>query len=184
MQKPQGYETAEVREYQGFNSPAPGAYILGIVSAEATQSKSGNDMLVLSLDIADGEFKGHYRRKQEQFGGSKLLKHRRVTSTETSLPYFKGDIKAIEESNNGFKFDFDESKLRGKFVGGMLGEKEFEGRDGEIATTLEVSFLCSVEKVRRGDLAIPKIKRLDGSKTAANYSGHEPVQMTEEDLPF
>ena len=184
MQKPQGYETAEVREYQGFNTPAPGAYILGIVSAEATQSKSGNDMLVLSLDIADGEFKGHYRRKQEQFGGSKLLKHRRVINTENSLPYFKGDIKAIEKSNNGFKFDFDESKLRGKFVGGMLGEKEFEGRDGEVATTLEISFLCSVEKVRRGDLAIPKIKRLDGSKTTANYSGHEPAQMTEEDLPF
>ena len=183
MQKPQGYETAETKEYQGFNSPTPGAYILGIISAEVTQSKSGNNMLVLSLDIADGEFKGHYRRKQEQFGGNKLLKHRRVVDTEKSLPYFKGDIKAIENSNLGFKFDFDERKLKGKLVGGMLGEKEFEGRDGEIATTLELSFLCSVDKVRSGELKPPKIKRLDGSTLQSEYA-QETMQEQEEDLPF
>lgn len=176
MNKPNGYDAAQATTFEGGGMPLPGAYVLGIISAECKESRSGNEMLVLSLDIVEGQYKNNYRNLGERLKKDCLLKHYRVTDTEQSLPYFKGDIKAIEESNPGFKFNFDEKTLRGKYVGGMLREEEYEKSDGTIATVLKIAFLCSVEKVKSGTLVTPKKKEFDG------YVPHQSTST--DDLPF
>jgi len=185
MQKPNGYDTSEPKEFTGFNRPEAGAYVLGIVSAEERKTKKGDNMIVLCLDIAEGEFKGHYRELSSKFGKDRLLKHYRVIDRPESTPYFKGDIKAIEESNRGYKFNFDESTLRGKFVGGMLCEEEYLAPDGDTKTSLKVGFLCSVDKAKSGTLKTPAIKKLktgsDYQTTSTPSSGND---SNSDDLPF
>lgn len=176
MNKPNGYDSAPATTFEGGGMPLPGAYVLGIIGAECKQSNNGNEMLVLSLDIVEGQYKNNYRNLGERLKKDCLLRHYRVTDSEKSLPYFKGDIKAIEDSNQGFKFNFDEKTLRGKYVGGMLREEEYEKSSGEIATVLKIAFLCSVERVRSGALVVPKKKEFDG------YTA--PQTQSDDELPF
>jgi len=180
MNKPTGWDSAPAKNGGGRDYPPPGAYVFGIIKGESVLSRNNNEMIVLSLDIAEGEFKGFYRQFSDDVEKDKLLKHRRVTNTEGSLPYFKGDIKAIEESNPGYKFNFDEKTLRGKVVGGMLREEEYEKQGGEIGNTTKIAFLCSVEKARSGTLKVPEKKCIDFTPS------HEPPvhDTNDDDLPF
>lgn len=182
MIKPRGYDQAPVKMVAGGSPVVPGAYILGIIRAECKQSREGNEMLELSLDIASGDCKGHYRQLSETLNRDCLLKHRRVTSIERALPYFKGDLKAIEESNNGYKFNFDERTLRGKFVGAMLSEEEYENRSGEIKTKLSIAFLCSIQRVQSGTLRIPRKKEINFS--TPHPADQTPATIEDDDLPF
>lgn len=172
MYKPNGYDSVEAKEFTGFNSPSAGAYVFGICDAEERTSKNGNPMLVLHLDIAEGEFKGNYSELSKRFSKDRLLKHYRVLSDENS-GYVKGDVKAIEESNRGFKFNFDEKTLRGKLVGGMLQEEEYLANDGTVKTSLKVAYLCSVEKARSGSLKPMQPKKLDTSFSTPVSSNSE-----------
>jgi hypothetical protein len=179
ISKPDNWGSIEPQTTGEFSRPSAGAYVFGILKDEHTTSKNKNEMIVLSLDIAEGEFKGHYKNLSEHFKSDNLLKHYRVVS-EQSMPYFKGDIKAIEESNKGYEYNFSEGSLRGKLVGGMLREEEYINKNGEKKTILKIMFLCSVEKARSGKLTTPDIKRLD-------TSFNEPPPTTnykEEKLPW
>jgi hypothetical protein len=175
MNKPSGWDEAPAKSFSG-NRPPAGAYVFGILKAQVLMSTHNEEMMVLSLDIVEGDFKGYYREQTERFSKDRLLKHYRLTESEKSIPYFKGDIKTIEESNPGFVFDFDETSLRGKYVGGMLSEEEYEDKDGNIRIKLRVAFLCSVKKATSGTLKIPELKQLNG----------QPKQQKtpEDDLPF
>jgi hypothetical protein len=152
MEKPNDYDSAEGITFQ--NKPEAGPYVFKIVNAEtATAKESGNEMIVLSLDIAEGPFAGFYKKISEQYGKNKYIKHYRVTS---NVPYFKGDITSIEKSNPGFAFDFDEKKLIGKVVGGNLREEEFIGNAG-IASSLKIAFLFPVADVNKIKPMKPKL---------------------------
>lgn len=41
------------------------------------------------------------------------------------LPFFKGVLTSLEESNPGFRWNWDESTLVGKKVGGVFGREQF-----------------------------------------------------------
>lgn len=62
MEKVQGYEEAQAitGEYERLNA---GGYICKIVSAKEEKSKSGKRMLVLALDIIEGDKKDFFRNR-------------------------------------------------------------------------------------------------------------------------
>jgi len=180
MQKPIDYDQSQAQQFGDYSKPAPGAYIMKIVAAKEQMSKSGRPMLVLALDIAEGEFKNHFKnlfdflvKKNNQTTWPCV--HRRCTD-RNQISYFKGDIKIIEESNSGFIFNFTENTLIGKRVGCMLGEKETQS--GKII--LEPKFLCSVEKALSGTLQPPKMKQSNNPPTSWDDSN----EGKQEDLPF
>ena len=159
MRKPDGFDSAEAKE-GGFREPAAGPCILGIVRAVAGNSDKGNPQLIFDLDIAEGAFKNHYREKGEKFNGNYYLKHWQGTEGN-GLPFFKGLIKAIEESNPGFVFDFNEELLSHKLIGANLREEEYiKKSDNSIGTRLKPAYLCSVQSIREGRYKVLPIKRL------------------------
>jgi len=145
MQKPQGYDGAQARQ-PGQSGPPAGPYVMKIVSAEIRFSSNNNEMLVMEMDIASGEFAGAYKKRSDTAGARKYQVYRQLTEGD-HLPYFKGAIKAIEESNKGFTFDFDESKLVGKLVGASLREEEYKKDDGTIGVATKPAFLFPADKV-------------------------------------
>ena len=66
MEKVQGYEEAQAitGEYERLNA---GGYICKIVSAKEEKSKSGKRMLVLALDIIEGDKKDFFRNRFIEF---------------------------------------------------------------------------------------------------------------------
>jgi hypothetical protein len=175
MHKPSNYDSVSAKTGT-FQKVTPGPYILGICKAEETQSRAGDPMLVLSIDIADGPNKSNYRELSKRLNKDCLLKHYRLL-TDNAADYLKGDIQAIEKSNPGFSFMFDERALPGKFVGGMLAEEEYYS-DGDIKTILKIRYLCSVDDVHSGKLITPPLKKLDTSFPP------EDKPIAEDDLPF
>ena len=62
MEKIQGYDEAQAitGEYEKLEA---GGYICKIISAKEEKSKSGNRMLVMALDIVEGDRKDYFRNR-------------------------------------------------------------------------------------------------------------------------
>jgi hypothetical protein len=176
MNKPNNWESIKPETGGEFSRPSAGAYVFGIIKDETTTSRSNNEMLVLSLDIAEGEFKKYFKDLSEKLNKDFFLKHYRVL-TEASIPYLKGDITSIEKSNPGFVYNFSDGSLRGKLVGGMLREEEYLDKNGMVKTSLKIMYLCSAEKARSGELQTPSVKKLD-------LSFNPPVDTGDTKLPW
>lgn len=175
-----------VQEASDYKTLPVGAYIAVIVAAEDVPEK---EYLNLYWDVAEGEFKDHFRemtRSMKERGKLDTGKWAwggivKKSYKETALPYFKAFLTAVEQSNPGYKFANDEKTLRGKLVGVVLGEEEYAANDGSVKTKLVVNRFTSVSKIREGDFEIPPKKLLNGSSASAAYSA--PVSDND-DLPF
>ena len=78
----------------------------------------------------------------------------------------KGFTVAVEKSNSGYVWNFDEKSLKGKIVGLVLGEEEFVNSVGKLRTRTYVESVRSVDSIRKGDFTIPALKTLDPNKVA------------------
>lgn len=186
MRIPQGYDVSEARE-SGFREPKAGPCVL-IIERMIVEIKNGEQRAIFYLDIADGEFSGHFKKLSEKFDKNRLLRYYQNTEGK-GTPYFKGIMKAIENENS-FTFDWDESKLHGKRVGGNLREEEYMNRDGGIATALRVAYLCSIRSVMNGEHKVLPVKklRLEAEEPEYNYDQRRPdedeLPHSDNDLPF
>lgn len=187
MQKPNGYDDAEAKSGGAdFPTLAAGGYVAKIVTAETKRSKNGNEMLVLAVDIAEGDDKDFYSKLSERLNKPAYPNIYQLTEGD-HVSYFKGLIAAVEHSNAGFKFNFDEQKLVGKRLGINLREEDYLNKEGEVKSILKVAYFCSVEDVRAGLQVLPK-KTLAGGKpkATAHAASYSPAEQSEDEknLPF
>lgn len=168
-----------VQEATDFKPLPAGAYICGILRAEDVPEK---EYLRFEWDIAEGEFKNYYRQRAEhnpdwKWGGVLCRSYK-----ENALKFFKAFLTAVKASNPGFVFDDDERVFVRKKVGLVLGEEEYEKRDGSTGTRLYVAQVRSVAAIREGDFKVPPKKLLTPSADAQNNAF---VQVSDDDdLPF
>lgn len=186
---------ANARAYTGENETlTTGGHVCLIRAARCELSRSGKEMLVLAFDINEGsEFDGFYKRRFERMKASNSdakwpgVYYAVTTNNDGDTnPMFKGLITCIEESNDGYKWNWNESSLNGKHVGFNFGEEEYEHRQtGEIRTSVKPIFPATVARVREG-LIPPAIKRLTNSKPTANAQPQNNgfSQVDDDELPF
>lgn len=179
MKKPQFYD--EVQGNTGdFVSLQPGAYVCTIKKALfAKAQQSQNDMLVLLLDIAEGECKDYFQnrfdkdeRTDKKWGCVLRVvlddESKSVDERKQMAKNVKSTIESIEASNLGFKFDWDApEKANGKLVGALFGLEEYTANDGKTKTISKVRRARSVNAVKTKNLQIPAVKLLD--KTYMEY---------------
>lgn len=164
----------DVQEAQDFVSVPAGGYICMITSVDNLADKQ---YIKLEYDIVEGDFKDHFDEIYQRagfWGLSNIQSYK-----ETALGFFKRFITAVESSNPGFIFDNDEVQLKGKTVGLVLFEEEYEGNDGVVKTRLKVDRARSVESIRKGDFKVPPKKLLSPTSAASAQSADIP-----DDLPF
>ena len=166
-----------IKESGTFERLAPGGYIVKILNVKDFPEK---EYLKISFDIAEGDKKGFFKksfdndtRDQKKWpnGGSFIRSYK-----QTAASMFKGFVSAVEASNKGYTFDFDEQTLVGKVVGLVLGDEEFLNQKGQVRTRTYVNAVRSVEAIKNGDYKIPELKKLDASKatTAAATTRSAP----------
>lgn len=176
-----------VQEATEQKSLPVGGYIAGIYNAVDVP---GKEYLNICWDVVEGEYKDYFKNltksmiergklNQGDWAYSGITKK---SYKEKALPFFKGFLTSVEQSNQGYKFNNDEKTLRGKFVGVVLAEEEYRANDGSIKTKLVVSKFTSVAKIREGDFEIPPKKLLNDN------IGNAPIAYAnanaEDDLPF
>lgn len=184
MQKPNDYDNSEAKTFEGFDNPPSGPYVMGICAAFEGKTANQDPKLVISLDIAKGKYKNFYRDLSDKIGKDCFVKLHQGTEGKAT-PYFKGAIKAIEESNQGYKFNFDEKTLPRKFVGAMLKESFYTNSAGEEKSVLKVAYLCSVAKAESGSLKIPEPERASNQQQNSHSTNDNTgPSFTDDDCPF
>lgn len=153
-----------VQEFTKFKNPV-GGFICEIKTVEDVPEK---EYLRIGYDIAEAlnneqkEFVGMYekRKKERDFDYPTTV----VSYKENSLPFFKGFITALENSNRGYKWDNDETKFVGKLIGFVIGEEEYEGKDKngvpKVKVRTYVAERHSVDSIKEGDFDVPEFKKL------------------------
>lgn len=195
MKKPAGYD--DVQAFTGeSNTLPPGGYICRINGARSEKSATGKDMLVISFDLTEGEYKGFYRMKfDSDIKSNPDAKwqgvYRQLTEGD-SLSYFKGMIEVIQESNPGFSWNWDENSLKGLLFGGVFRREEYL-KDGQSRMSTKLCYIRTVEAVRKG-VKIPEDKMLNGKRQESsapqaassngNFGGDIYNQIHEDDCPF
>jgi hypothetical protein len=184
MDKPSNWDETEAKTQGEFETILPGGYVAKILNAITKTSSKGNQMIELSLDIAEGEHAGFYANLSDKLNKDISLKIYQLTEGE-STSYFKGLVNAIEHSNPNFIWDFDEKHLIGKRIGVNLREEEYRNDAGEVKISLRVGYYCSAEEARAG-LPLMKKKLLPDAKSAQTQTA--PVGTVsngaDKDLPF
>ncbi len=170
MIKPEGYDEAKAFTGDSMTLP-PGGYICRILRANEETSKSGRQMLVIAFDICEGVYEDFYSSKhaaaKEKNHDARWPGMFYQLTEGVSLPYFKGVITAIEESNPGFTWMWDEKALAGRKFGGIFGREEFETQNGETVMVTKLQYIRSVAAILNGDFRIPPDKPLKGGSGGA-----------------
>lgn len=176
-----------------------GAYVCRIKSAsvETFTGQNGRfERLVLLFDIEEGEWAGYYadlwrettnpNKKWKGAFRQSIPQEDGSAADEKTRRYFKGAITAIEESNPGFTFNFDEKMLVGKLVGVMYREEEydFNGYHGMAAKPF---FLMDIHRIANGDFTVPRPKMLTNAPTTSGMpyipSAYSPASFTQQVPP-
>ncbi|MBQ7563614.1 MAG: hypothetical protein IJT16_06450 [Lachnospiraceae bacterium] len=186
---------ANTKAYGNFQALPKGGYVARIMGATLKENRIGQYVQV-AMDIAEGEYKGFFTRDyQEQTGEDKKWRCNYLLNVPVddgserdgwTKRRFKTFTEALEESNPGYVFDWEESKFKGLLVGALFNERQYEKNDGTIGTATNLAQVISVDKVRNGDFTLPKDKLLSGSSsTSSGDDGWMNIpDGTDEELPF
>ena len=187
MEKLEGYDNAVAitGEYERLEA---GGYVCKIISAKEEKSKSGKRMLVLALDIVEGDKKDFFRNRfMENSSPEKKWPagaiYRQMLKGDKAAGFLKGLMTSLEASNEGFKWNWDEKKLANLKCGGIFGEEEYEKMDGSVGTTTKIKFIRTVKAIQDGNFKVPEIKKLP-QKGEAFEDFINSVDNDNDDLPF
>jgi hypothetical protein len=202
-----------------------GGYVCKIKQAKVEQKQRQDqttyEMLCIAFDIYEGEYSGFF---EDQFRESTYSDKKWKGVIRQMLPsddgtekdnrikgFFKGAITAIEESNPGYHFNFDERTLSDKLVGVIFREEEYDinGRNG---MAVKPFVLTDIHKILSGEFTVPAPKMINREQSSTanpfpsqTYQGFPPSNIdvipnqsayipsqpanfvplpTDEDLPF
>lgn len=165
----------ETKAYGDIQQLPKGGYVLKIMGAEICENSIGQ-YVKISCDVAEGEymnfFANEYRNQQSEdkkWHCNYLLNVPNDDGSEKdgwTKRRFKTVTEALEDSNTGYVFNWDEKSLKGKLIGGLFNEREYQANDGNVRRTSNLAQLCSVEKIRSGKYQLPNDKLLNNSASA------------------
>lgn len=189
MRSFKGYEEVKVNNFGERLSL--GGHICKVLEAKIEQLESKKDgkkyeQLVIKFDIeAPDEQAGFYATKFANDARADALNakwkgyHKISVPTDESEDFIKSNFKAfttsVEESNPGYKWNWDENTLVGKTFGGIFGLEEFITQDGRTLSLTKIRFVRSTNKI--GEASIPKVKMAD--KTYMDYNKYVEMKKSE-----
>jgi hypothetical protein len=171
----------DAKDVSQFPKLVPGGYVCRITNVKDVPDK---EYLQVEYDIATGEFANHFLNLANSFGwwaGNFIRSYK-----EKALPFFKGFISSVEDSNAGFKFNYNETKLVGKMIGLVLAEEEYINQNGESRTRMYVSSVHSVQDIKNNAFKVPEKKVLSSKNVSVTNipEAVAPVEAIDEECPF
>ena len=163
----------QTKPYGDYEPLPRGGYVLKILNAERCENRNKDGYYIkVSCDIAEGEYQGHFmnlylsnNKEDKKWPCNHLVNEPKDDGSEkdkSTKRWFRTFTDALEESNPGYHFDWDERKFKGKLIGGLFNEREYETNDGKVRRTTNLARLCTVEQIRSGNYRIPDDKLLSG----------------------
>ena len=200
MEPIKDFDKVEAKGMDDFKGLPIGAYECVIKDARLNHNEeTGKNTLKISIDIASGEYKDYFLKAYEtdtrvdrKWNNNAI---RYLAYEGDNVAYFKGFIKVIENSNIGYVWDWDETKLKGKKLCGVFQYEQYEKRDGTKALKVRLNKFRSLDKL--GEIEVSdSVKMLDGTyKSYDDYMefvenkaneifGKDIVEISNDQLPF
>lgn len=187
-----------IRSYNGFKAeriatketlPA-GGYVAKIMDASVISYEWG-EVLKIDFDIAEGEHSGFFAAdyRANTANDKKWRGSYRINIPNENNQYFDSQRKSfnnliacLEETNAGFHFDWDEAKLKGKGIGVLFRNKEWE-YNGNTGWTTECCAVTTAAEIRENKFKMPKDKPLKKATTTTTATFTD-IEDDDSDLPF
>lgn len=155
-----------IQESTTFKRLKPSGYICKILKVEDHPDK---EYLKIYFDVNGGEDKGYFKsqfekdtRKERKWpnAGTFIRSYK-----DSAASMFKGFTNAIERSNKGYQWNFDEKTLVNKVVGLIIADEQYQNQKGQVRVRNYVAAVRSVETIEKGEYEIPALKDLTTTKT-------------------
>jgi len=194
MKKIENWNEIKTNEFVESDRLKLGGHIC-IIKNVKNYTYNGTDKISLELDIAGGDQKDYYQKKYDERGENAKFWDDGATISFVAEPtedkdkaYIKGLIKAIESYNDGYVWDWDETKLKGKKIGVNFSLKEYQGSDGEIYIKPQVSRFVNSKENFKEDY-IPAVRTINNEFIKyENYNlpikTEAKVEAKADDMPF
>lgn len=175
MRPIEGYDQAPAYTGESVSLP-PGLYKCVVKQVNVVQDRNQREQMVICFDIVEGSQKNGYGSPTAEFKDfyQKQFNARRQTDPNVrwggilrqlthgdSLPFFKGIMTSVEKSNPGYRWDWNEKGLVGKYFGGIFQREEFITTDGQKKMATKCVQVRSLEGLK--DAKVPEDKRLQGN---------------------
>lgn len=184
---------------QSFEQLPKGAYVLKILGAKEDTWNDGSQCIRIAFDISEGDHKNYFDR---------LFKARKANNEDTQWPIdgtftlsvpndnseafvwtnWNTFFADLEDSNDGFVFSGDLTKLKDKLIGGKFHIVQHEYK-GNVYNNTRMKWTCVAEDVRQGKAGqMPKDKLISGAASSADATDPNGFMKipdgAEEDFPF
>lgn len=191
------YTGMKAEKASGYSPLPAGGYVATIVNAKV-ESYSWGSVVVVAFDILEGDYKNFFKKAfdQDDREDKKWRGTYRLTVPDESSQYFENNkrsfnnfIYALEDSNSGYHYDCDEKKLKGKKIGVLFRNKEWE-MNGKTGWTTECGACTCVRDIREGNFKPLKDKPLKASNSTTQSTGASVNAIVDapadsgDDLPF
>lgn len=183
----------------GYPMLPAGPYVGKILNVKI-DGEVPNQVLVLRLDVTEGEYKDYFTKRytnDKESGGKFEAKYRgdlklHIPHPNSSRQWPETDkrrlndaLYRVEQSNPGYHFDGDERTLVGKTVGFSMQEGMYNDKPFTTVARLETA-----DDVKKGLVSKMKPKKpgyspdYQAQHAAPATSGFTPVEDSEIEIPF
>jgi hypothetical protein len=194
MKQFKGFERKEAVEWEQLPK---GAYVIKILNVKEEANKNGpGSHLAIAFDVAEGEYAGIYKRifdnntKEDKKWPNDAVVYINCpqdNSDQWIVDAFNKFMTAVEDSNEGYHWGWDEKTLKGKLVGAKFYIEQSE-YNGNIYDHTKAKWFLNAQKVRDGKYGkLPNDKLIgDTTKSSSGADGfvNVPDNITDEEVPF
>lgn len=186
---------SEVKEAGGEieNLPA-GGYVCRIEKCvEKPNKNKGGSHLEILFEVVEGDYRGFFaedwknQNREDKFWHGIIrqnIPNEDSPKYSTQCGFFKRFTNAVEASNSGYHWDWNEAGLKGKLIGVVFGEVERESQRGTRYMTTLPSEIVTVEAIEKGTYKVPAPKMLAPQYPSQSVNVPQELNDIDGDLPF
>ena len=187
--------TAYAKQPMQFDVLPAGGYIAKIIEVDDREWIGHSEPAhLIHMDIAEGEHMALYRKNNQGSDKDRWLTYWFAEPSKDSPEWLLSKVGGIQtslmESNDAVNLN-DPRTWKGKLVGVVVGDEEAESDNGTVYTRPYVSYICGVERIRKGEnqpggYRIPKLKKLKSitPKPLSSTEMPDSFSAAEDDIPF
>ena len=187
--------TSYAKKSTQFDVLPAGGYIAKIIEVDDRQWNGHSEPAhMILMDIAEGEHAGLYQKNNSVSERERWLGYWFAEPNSDSPAWLLSKVGGIQtslaESNKTVNLS-DPHSWKGKLIGVVVGDEEAESSSGTVFIRPYVSYLCSTDRIRKGEgqpggWRIPKLKKLETVKPVPFTPADVPDSFSaaEDDIPF
>lgn len=188
------YRNFEANVSAGYEELPVGGYVCKIMKAEEKQNKTSGSRLDIYIDIAEGDYRGFYAaayksdtREDRKWRGIFRLnipKEDGSDNDEYAIRGFNNFIGCVEESNPGYRWDWNEATLKYKLVCLVFRREEYQKQNGDYGWSVKPFKAITLEDCRAEKFGKYDDKSLKNKPQTGAFAFQESAPADDGELPF